>query len=65
MQKFCLFVAFEGGIFDQLYLDWDRADRGRMPADYNIRDGVLYINDLSPQVRTRVPSKLSPNQPGK
>ncbi|XP_035706486.1 basement membrane-specific heparan sulfate proteoglycan core protein isoform X3 [Folsomia candida] len=39
--------AFEGDVFDRLYLDWNRSDGGRMPKDYDIRDGILYINDLS------------------
>lgn len=34
-------AAFEGDVFDRLYLDWNRSDGGRMPKDYDIRDGIL------------------------
>lgn len=42
--------ALEGGSMDQLYLDWNRADGGRMPTDYDVRDGILYISDVKTEV---------------
>lgn len=39
----------EGGITDHLYLDWNRVD-GRMPQDYDVRDGILFITDVRSEV---------------
>ncbi|CAG7838540.1 unnamed protein product [Allacma fusca] len=41
--------SYDVGVFDQLYFDWERVDKGPMPSSYEARDGSLYINDVKPQ----------------
>lgn len=40
----CLFLI--SGSQQGIYLDWVRSDGGAMPADRDIRDGVLYIRNV-------------------
>ena len=37
---------FATGSQQGIYLDWVRSDGGAMPADRDIRDGVLYIRNV-------------------
>lgn len=32
-----------------IYLDWIRSDGGSLPADRDVRDGVLYIRNVQPE----------------
>lgn len=40
----CVLTGSQQGI----YLDWVRSDGGSLPADKDIRDGVLYIRNVQP-----------------
>jgi hypothetical protein len=40
----CVLTGSQQGI----YLDWVRSDGGSLPADKEIRDGILYIRNVQP-----------------